>query len=68
MGVLQGRRSSAEIASAVSTAPNPLSPPNPPGTTAGAVHKKKIEPADNQTASLRNQVQTSQLGLARLKD
>ena len=35
---------------AVSIKPNTSSRPNPSGTTAGAVHEKKIEPADNQTA------------------
>jgi hypothetical protein len=44
------RSSSMAHGVAVSIKPNTSSRPNPSGTTAGAVHEKKIEPADNQTA------------------
>jgi hypothetical protein len=46
MRVLQVRRSSKAHGAAASTAPNTSFHPNPSGTTAGAVHEKKIEPAD----------------------
>jgi hypothetical protein len=68
IGVLRGRGSDEGVAPAALPVPDTPSRLGPSGTAPVPVPERKIGPADDQTATLRDEARTSQVELARLKN
>ena len=68
LGILRGRGWDATVAPAVSSVPNIRPQLNSSGAARVLQPARKLAPADEQTTALRDQVRTSQLDLAKLRD
>ena len=68
IGVLRERESHAAVAPEILSVPNILSHLNSPETARAPQPERKIAHADEETTALRDQVRTSHLEIAKLKD